>query len=101
MSARIETAAEAAAIARAHWELGRETAVLLSRPPPYDLAEAPPLVDRAIEEMEKAGLQGQELTPALLGRLNELSEGRTVKANRELVLANASLAADVAVAYAA
>ena len=101
VSARIETAAEAAAIARAHWELGRETAVLLSRPPPYDLTEAPPLVDRAIEEMEKAGLQGQELTPALLGRLNELSEGRTVKANRELVLANASLAADVAVAYAA
>ena len=46
------------------------------------------------------GITGQELTPALLARLNELSKGRTLKANRELVLDNATLAAEVAAAYA-
>jgi pseudouridine-5'-phosphate glycosidase len=99
VSAQVESAAEAARIARAHWELGRHSALLLARPPDHPLDIAP-LVDRAVAEMERLGLKGQELTPALLARLNELSEGRTLEANRELVLGNAALAAEVAVAYA-
>jgi pseudouridylate synthase len=99
-SARVESAEEAARIAHAHWQLGRHSALLLARAPEHPLADIAPLIDRAVGELEKAGLQGQNLTPALLARLNELSEGRTLKANRELVVANAELAAEVAVAYA-
>jgi pseudouridylate synthase len=99
-SARVESAEEAARVAHAHWQLGRHSALLLARAPEHPLAELAPLIDRAVGELEKAGLKGQDLTPALLARLNELSEGRTLKANRELVVANAELAAEVAIAYA-
>ena len=100
VSATVESAEEAAQIARAHWQLGRHSALVLARPADQALSDIEPLVERAVAEIEKAGLEGQELTPALLARLNELSEGRTLKANRELVLDNAALAAEVAVAYA-
>ena len=99
-SARVESAEEAARIAQAHWQLGRHSALLLARAPDHPLGDVAPLIDRAVQEVEGAGLQGQELTPALLARLNELSEGRTLKANKELVVGNAGLAAEVAVAYA-
>jgi pseudouridylate synthase len=99
-SARVESADEAAQIARAHWRLGRHSALLLTRGPDHPLGDVTPLIDRAVAEMEQLGIHGQELTPALLARLNELSEGRTLKANRELVAGNAALAAEVAIAYA-
>ena len=96
VSATVESAEEAAQIARAHWQLGRHSALVLARPADQALSDIEPLVERAVAEIEKAGLEGQELTPALLARLNELSEGRTLKANRELVLDNAALAAEAA-----
>jgi pseudouridine-5'-phosphate glycosidase len=99
-SARVESAEEAAQIARAHWGLGRHSALLLTRGPEHPLGDVTPLIDRAVAEMEELGIKGQELTPALLARINELTEGRTLKANRELVAGNATLAAEVAIAYA-
>ena len=39
------------------------------------------------------------MTPFVLARLHERSGGRTLRANRDLVVANARLAAEVAVAY--
>jgi len=100
VSASVESPEEAAQIAHAHWQLGRHSALVLARPAEHSLANIAPLVERAVAEAERAGITGQELTPALLARLNELSEGRTLKANRELVLDNATLAAEVAAAYA-
>jgi pseudouridine-5'-phosphate glycosidase len=47
------------------------------------------------------GVRGPALTPFLLARLAELTRGRTLHANRALVVANARLAAEVAVALAA
>jgi pseudouridine-5'-phosphate glycosidase len=44
-----------------------------------------------------AGISGARVTPFLLARLAELSGGRTLAANRALVVANARLAAEVAV----
>jgi pseudouridine-5'-phosphate glycosidase len=98
-SARVESAEEAARVARAHWELGRHSALLLARAPQHTL-NVDPLIDRSMAELEEAGLHGQEVTPWLLARLNELSDGLTLKANRDLVLGNAQLAAEVATAYA-
>ena len=99
VSARVESAEEAARIARAHWGLGR-AGLVLARPPDVRLDNVEPLVEAALEEAARRGLSGPPVTPFVLSYLHEASEGRTLTANRELVVANASLAAEVAVAYA-
>jgi pseudouridine-5'-phosphate glycosidase len=101
VSARVESAAEAAAIALAHWELGRTTAVVLARPPDESLDDAEPLIEEALTLAEAAGVRGQGVTPFVLAHLHEASGGRTLLANRELVVGNAALAGEVAVALAA
>jgi pseudouridine-5'-phosphate glycosidase len=100
VSARVESADEAARVARAHWELARHSALVLARPPDESL-DVDDLIDGALAEAEEHGISGPDVTPYVLSRLHEQSGGRTLAANRELVAANAALAAEVAVAYAA
>lgn len=99
--ARVETAEEAAQVARAHWQLGRHSAVVLARPPDEGLDDVEPLIEKALAAAEEKGLTGPAVTPFVLAFLHEASDGRTLRVNRELVLANAQLAAEVAVAYTA
>jgi pseudouridylate synthase len=98
VSARVESADEAARIARTHWELARHTSLLLARPPDESL-DVDPLVEAALSAAQAQGVHGQAVTPFVLARLHEESGGRTLAANRALVVANAGLAAEVAVAY--
>jgi pseudouridine-5'-phosphate glycosidase len=95
--ARVDTPADAAAVARAHWELGGG-GLLLARPPDDSVDDVEPLIREALEKAQRAGVRGQAVTPFVLSFLHERSGGRTLSANRELVAANASLAAEVAVA---
>jgi pseudouridine-5'-phosphate glycosidase len=101
VSARVESAEEAAAIALAHWGLGRTTAVVLARPPDESLDDAEPLIEEALALAEESGLYGQGVTPFVLAHLHEASGGRTLHANRELLVGNAGLAGEVAMALAA
>jgi pseudouridine-5'-phosphate glycosidase len=98
--ARVESAEQAARVARAHWGLGRHSALVLAQPPPESLDDVEPLIEQALADAENRGVTGQAVTPFVLSFLHEASDGRTLRANRELVLANARLAAEVAVAYA-
>lgn len=93
---RVESAAEAAAVARAHWELGGG-GLLLARPPDNSLDDVEPLIEEALAAAGRNGVTGQAVTPFVLTYLHEHSDGRTLAANRELVVANAGLAAEVAV----
>jgi pseudouridylate synthase len=97
--ARVDSADEAARVARTHWELGG-SGVVLAQPPPTSLDDVEPLIDAALAEAEKTGVRGQAVTPFVLSFLHEQSEGRTLAANRELVVANAGLAGEIAVADA-
>src|SRR5205085_4950910 len=97
VSARVETPAEAAAIAHAHWKLGGG-GLLLARPPDESLDDVEPLIEEALAETRRRGIEGAAVTPFVLGRLHERSGGRTLRANKELVVANAGLAAEVAAA---
>jgi pseudouridine-5'-phosphate glycosidase len=94
--ARVETAQEAAQVARAHWELGG-AGILLARPPDESLDDVEPLIEQALAEAKRQHVSGQAVTPFVLSYLHEHSDGRTLAANRELVAANAALAAEVAV----
>ena len=97
---RVESAEEAAEVARTHWRLMRHSALLLVQPPPQSLDDVEPLVEEALAAADEQRLTGQAVTPFVLSHLHERSGGRTLEVNRELVLANARLAAEVAVSYA-
>jgi pseudouridylate synthase len=99
VSARVESAAEAAQVAAAHWELGGR-GLVLGRPPDDSLDDVEPLIEEGLAEARRLGVGGQGVTPFVLSFLHERSDGRTLAANRELVAANAGLAAEVAVAAA-
>jgi pseudouridine-5'-phosphate glycosidase len=104
VSCRVEAPAEAAAVFAAHVRTGGGGAVL-AQPCPGDVAIPPDefheWLSRAEGDARAAGVTGPKVTPFLLARLAELSGGRTLTANRALVVANARLAAEVAVALAA
>ena len=100
VSARVETAEEAARIAHAHWSLGRRSALVLARPPDDGLDDVEPLIEEALLEAGRRGVAGSAVTPFVLSYLNERSGGRTLEVNVRLVADNAALAAEVAVAYA-
>ncbi len=104
VSARIDTPAEAAALLRAHWDLGG-AGVVLAQPLPADVALDPGEFAEALGHAENRaaveGVRGAALTPFLLARLAEFTGGKSLRANQALVLANARLAARVAVCLTA
>jgi pseudouridine-5'-phosphate glycosidase len=96
---RVDDASAAARTAAAQWELGG-CGLLLANPPPESI-EVEDLIETAVSEAADAGVSGQAVTPFVLAYLHEHSGGRTREVNRNLITANARLAAEVAVAFAA
>jgi pseudouridine-5'-phosphate glycosidase len=103
VSARVETPAEAARLVSAHWSLGGG-GVLFAQAVLEKVALKPEEFDRALAAAEKqateAGVRGPAVTPFLLSRLADLTGGRSLQANRELIVANAELAAKLAIELA-
>ena len=95
VSARVESAEEAARIAEEHWQIGG-AGLLLGRPPDEPLEDLGPLVDEALAAAAAAGISGQAVTPYVLAHLHRASGGRTEAANKALVAQNARLAGEVA-----
>ena len=98
VSARVETAEEAARIAGDHWGLGR-AGLMLANPPADSVDGLEPLIERALAEAEAGEIRGGDVTPFVLSYLHRESGGRTLEANRALILDNARLAGEVASAY--
>ena len=101
---RLDDPAQIAAAARMRRTLGLPGGQLVVNPIPAK-AEIPrsemiPVVDAALAEAEAQGIAAKEVTPFLLDRIFELTEGRSLDANIALVLANARLAARIAAADA-
>lgn len=96
VSARVDGAAEAADTLRAAWDTGSR-GIVVAVPPPVELEGAEDMARRAVAEM--ADLTGSEVTPRLLARMAELSGGRSLDLNVDLVINNARVAAQVARAY--
>jgi pseudouridine-5'-phosphate glycosidase len=99
VSARVEHAREAAAVIRAHWDLGRPGGVLVAQPPPEDL-DVLDLIEEEVAAAAHDGVRGQAVTPRVLARLHERTGGRTLRANHALVTANARVGGELAVALA-
>ena len=99
VSARVDDAREAAQIAEAHWRLGG-AGVLVGRPPDESL-DVDGLIEDILSEAAERGIVGQDVTPFVLATLHDRSGGETRRVNRDLIVANAGLAGEIAVAHAA
>lgn len=102
---RLDSAEDIAKAMALHHALGSGTGILIANPIPEEDALTPEFIngtiEAAVKEAADQGVGGKQVTPFLLARINELSEGRSLKANIALVLNNAKLAARMAVAYKA
>ena len=99
---RFDTAQEMANVLKTKWETGLQGGVLIANPIPeaHEPALAPiqEATLTALSEAEKLGIKGKEITPFLLAKIKELTAGESLRANIELVLNNARLAARIAAA---
>jgi pseudouridine-5'-phosphate glycosidase len=100
---RVDTAEELAAMMHAKWELGLAGAISVANPVPEEdeipAAEITGLIEQALAECDERGVSGKDITPFLLGRIVELSGGRSLETNIALVRSNARLGAALALAY--
>lgn len=101
---RLDTAAEIAHFQKARQTLGIAGGMLIANPIPLESeipqAEMGVFIARALKEAEAAGVKGKAVTPWLLARMLEITEGRSLTANIALVENNARLAAIIARAMA-
>jgi pseudouridylate synthase len=96
---------EAAALAATHFDLGLGSAVLVCVPVPAEDALSSPIahaaIERATREAEEQGVAGPALTPFLLARVAELTDGASLRANTALIVNDARVAGLLAARLAA
>ena len=99
VSVRLDTPQQIVDFARAHWDAGLHSAVLVTNPVPetesISKSEMEPYIEQANREARAQGIHGKALTPFLLPRISELTEGKSMRANLALLLNNARLAAQI------
>lgn len=100
VSVKLDTPEAVVGFAKAHWGLGMKSAILVCQPIPassaLDSQTARQAEETASQEAQQKKIRGQELTPFLLKRVNELTSGGSIRANLDLLLNNARLAAHIA-----
>jgi pseudouridine-5'-phosphate glycosidase len=99
---RVDSPGAAAELVRAHRALGLPGAIVLAQPVPdadgLDPESLRAALDDACGHARSQGITGKPLTPFLLEAIRRHTAGRSLRANRALLIANARLAAEVAVA---
>jgi len=111
---RVDSPEEAARLMRIQFDRGgmaegagegMKTGIVFANPLPAESAllreEVESFITTALATAEASGIRGKGVTPFLLQELASLSGGRALQANRALLTANAKLAGQIAVAYAA
>lgn len=100
VNVRVDSPEEVAQIAREHWDMGLEGALLVVQPPPAEVAlsagEINGMIEQALKEAEEKKIRGAAVTPFLLERVNQLSGGASMQTNLALLRNNARLAAKIA-----
>jgi pseudouridine-5'-phosphate glycosidase len=101
---RVDGPDEIARTMHAAWSLGSGSGLVVAHPIPaadeLPAAGMDPVIARALADLDARGIAGRDATPYLLGRIVELTDGRSLTANIALVRENARVGAQVAVRYA-
>ena len=100
---RVDAALDIAEILKTKWDLSIKGGVLVTNPIPIafelELVMMNEAINEAIIEADKEKIIGKEITPYLLSKVNELTEGKSLDANIKLIQNNAALAAKIATHY--
>jgi pseudouridine-5'-phosphate glycosidase len=98
---KINSSEEAAKLIRVKWNLGLDGGVVIANPIPEGAALEEQYINQIIEsaliEANEKRIKGKEVTPFLLKRVKELTEGKSLEANIALVKNNAEIGAKIAV----
>jgi len=102
LDTRMDDPLEIIKAARSQWEMGIQSAVLVTQPPPRefepDAAWIEDQIQLAIKEAHLTGIHGPSMTPFLLDRMNFLTRGASLQSNLALLKQNARLASELACA---
>ena len=98
---RLDEPKEVADMLKTKWELGLNGGAIIANPIPaeFSLDEAyiNDIIHTALKEADENGIKGKDVTPFLLGKVKELTEGKSLESNIELVYNNARVGAQIAV----
>lgn len=102
---RLDTAQEIADLCKSKWCQGLSGGVLIANPVPeayeFDAIVINKAIEDALAHADVQGITGKKITPFLLDYIRQITDGGSLKTNKALVLNNAALAAEIAVAIAA
>ena len=100
---RVDSASDIAEILKTKWNLSIEGGLLVTNPIPktfeLEFAMMNEAINEAIIEADKEKIKGKEITPYLLSKVNEITQGKSLNANIKLIQNNAALAAKIAIHY--
>jgi pseudouridine-5'-phosphate glycosidase len=100
---RVDNPKEIAEVLKNKWDMQIDGGVLVTNPIPdeYSLDEEVmnKAIDDALMEMDKLGITGKKVTPFLLSKIKDITEGESLKSNIKLVLNNCKLASLIACEY--
>ena len=100
---KIDSALEIAEILKTKWSLSIDGGVLVTNPIPVAFELESSIMNEAINEAiidaNNENISGKEITPYLLSKVNELTEGKSLDANIKLIQNNANLASKIALHY--
>ncbi|MCX7570940.1 pseudouridine-5'-phosphate glycosidase [Tumebacillus sp. DT12] len=101
---RLDSPEETAALLKAKWDLGLAGGLVIANPVPeadaLDEQEMEANIERALSEAKQLGIKGKDVTPFLLGKMKEITQGRSLVTNIALVKHNALVGAQIAKEYA-
>lgn len=101
---RVDSAEELARAIKAKWDLGLEGGLVIGNPIPkeyeIDYEVINEAIEEALEEAEAIGVKGKEITPFLLSKVKDITKGKSLKANIQLVYNNAKVASQLAIELA-
>lgn len=99
---KLDSAEALAEIIHTKWALGLAGGIVIANPIPEANAMNEDVIndaiDEALEEASALHIRGKDATPFLLGKIKSLTEGQSLDSNIALVLNNARVAAEIAIA---
>jgi pseudouridylate synthase len=100
---RFDSVEEIARLIAQHWGIGRNGGLMIANPIPaadaIDVKSIEAAVEGALAEARVKNISQKDVTPYLLSRIVEMTNGKSLQANIKLISHNASVAAEIAVAY--
>jgi pseudouridine-5'-phosphate glycosidase len=101
---RVNTVEELAKAIKTKWDLGLDGGLVIGNPIPkeyeIDYEVINEAIEEAVKEAEAIGVKGKEITPFLLSKIKDITKGKSLKANIQLVYNNVKVASQLAIELA-